>query len=158
MPRRSLLSTNWNLEFRNSTTSLRDDRHDRDDGDRHECPHSIGNEFSSIALYARTRDTRACPHPTGPYKPDHRRETGVLTYRQGLASGALLVAIGGAIDGVQVWPYNTLIDDSLLVGVRDYQSSAWRSEDLTGADLQSVIDPLELFLKPACICRRRAAR
>jgi hypothetical protein len=69
-----------------------------------------------------------------------------------------MVAIGGAIYCVQVWLYNTLIDDSLLVSVRDYQLAAWRAEGLTGAVLSVGHRPARTVFEPACVCRRRAAR
>ncbi len=78
----------------------------------------------------------------------YRRESGSLTYRQGLSIGTLAVAIGAVIYAVQVWVYNEFIDDSLLVSVREFQLAAWQDQGLSGATLESAISQLEISLLP----------
>ena len=78
----------------------------------------------------------------------YRRQSGSLTYRQGLSMGTLAVAIGAVIYAVQVWVYNEFVDDSLLVSVRESQLAAWQDQGLRGATLESAISQLEISLLP----------
>lgn len=76
------------------------------------------------------------------------RAAGRSGYLATVGRATATVAIGAAIYCLQVWLYNWLVDDSLLVSVRQNRLAELSAQGLDATALEASMRTVDLFLQP----------
>ncbi len=74
---------------------------------------------------------------------------GPLRFAHGIGLGSLVSAAGSSIYAVYVYLYNHLIDDSLLVGIRDGYREQFEAQGLAGDELAQAMAPIITSTQPS---------
>ncbi len=73
---------------------------------------------------------------------------GSLRFARGVGLGGLVSLAGSSIYAVYVYLYNSVIDDSLLVGIRHGYRQQFEAQGLTGDELAQAMAPIITSTQP----------
>ncbi len=74
---------------------------------------------------------------------------GALRFARGVGLGGLVSLAGSSIYAVYVYLYNSFIDDSLLVGIRDGYRQQFEAQGLAGDELALSMAPIITSTQPS---------
>ncbi len=74
---------------------------------------------------------------------------GSLRFARGVGLGGLVSLAGSSIYAVYVYLYNSFIDDSLLVGIRDGYRQQFEAQGLAGNELAQSMAPIITSTQPS---------